>query len=278
MTINSNTRALVTGASSGIGQALAASLAEAGAQVLAVGRDSDRLNATAAMSVSGQIVPIIADLTSAEDRIRVIQKAQDQFGRLDLLVNCAGVGAYGHFDTHDESVLRRIFEINFFAVAELTRAALPLLRESPNRPTVLNVGSIVARRALPARPEYSASKFALAGLTEALRSEWVRYGIHVMMVNPGFTNTPFEDHLLANTAVYQTQSWRSSTARQVAQSILKAVAKQRNEVTLTLKGKLLVLINRLFPRLVDRGLARFTLKLYPDSPALQKNKKSNPNP
>jgi short-subunit dehydrogenase len=189
-------------------------------------------------------------------------------GALDLLVNSAGVGAYGRFESHDESVLRRVMEINFFALAEVCRAALPLLRRGRD-PAVINIGSIVARRGLPGRPEYSASKFAVAGLTESLRAEWRIDGIHVLLVNPAFTATAFEDNLVIDTALYKVQHKRTMSAEAVAEAALKALLRGQNEVTLTFYGRLLLLTNRLFPRFVDWGLGRWTRRLYGREGALR---------
>ena len=270
-------RCLVTGASSGLGRALAEHLARAGARVVLTGRSADRLSAVVDGLASegvdrSSLHPVPADLTLEVDRRRLLDVAADRLGALDLAINAAGVGAYGHFETHDESVLRQLFEINFFALAELSRGVLPLLRLGES-PALINIGSIVARRALPGRPEYSASKFAVAGLTEALRAEWAKHGIAVLLVNPGFTATSFERNLVIDNAVYNTSHRRTMTADAVASATLRALTLGRHEVTLTLPGRLLLLANRLFPRFVDWGFHRWTLRLYPDSPFASKRRR-----
>lgn len=265
-------RALITGASSGLGRALAASLAAQGARVILTGRSRERLE-TLRDELNGRradtAMAVAADLTQPADRARLFQAATDHFGgALDLLVNSAGIGAYGRFESHDEAVLRRVMEVNFFALAEVCRAALPLLRRG-RQPAVVNLGSIVARRGLPGRPEYSASKFAVAGLTESLRAEWRIDGIHVLLVNPAFTATAFEDNLVIDTAVYKVRHKRTMTAEAVADQTLRAVRHGRNEVTLTPYGRLLLLTNRLTPRFVDWGLGRWTRRLYASEDALK---------
>lgn len=268
-------RALVTGASSGLGRAAAVALASEGARLVITGRSAPRLAETERLLLEAgaradTLRSVVADLTLEDDRRRLIEAAAEAFdGALDILLQAAGVGAYGRFESHDPSVLRRIFEINFFAPAELARAALPLLRRG-RRPIVVHIGSIVARRGLPGRPEYSAGKFALAGLTEALRAEWAIDGIDVAFVNPGFTATPFEDHLLVDTAIYKTRSSRSMTPERVAAAIVRATKAGRNETTLTIGGRTLLLVNRLFPRFVDQGFARWTRRLYADREALRR--------
>ncbi|RUL88816.1 SDR family NAD(P)-dependent oxidoreductase [Tautonia sociabilis] len=266
-------RCLVTGASSGIGAAFARRLAAEGARVVVTGRSADRLEAEALALVEagarpGDVVAVAADLTDPDDRRMLLDVSADRLGgALDLVVNAAGVGAYGRFESHDPAVLRQVFEINVFALAELCRGALPLLRKG-DRPAVLNVGSIVARRGLPGRPEYSASKFAVAGLTESIRAEWAIDGIHVLLLNPGFTTTAFERNLLVHTAVYRTESQRSMSPDAVARAGLDALRRGRNEVTLTGRGRLLLAVNRYLPRLVDWGFGRWTRRLYADHASL----------
>ena len=262
-------RCLVTGASSGLGRALAEHLSAEGARLLLTGRSAERLESLARTLVDrgarpDSVATLAADLTDPADRRRLFEAAKDQFRALDLVVNCAGVGAYGHFETHDETILRRVFEINVFALAEVARASLPMLRLGRD-PVLVNVGSVVGRRALPGRPEYSASKFAVTGFTESLRAEWVKFGIHIMLINPGFTATEFERNLIANTAIYPTDTHRSMTVDQVARATLRALRRNTNELNLSLQGRLLLLVNRISPRFVDWGLARFVRKLFPDA-------------
>jgi short-subunit dehydrogenase len=215
------------------------------------------------------IFTVPADLTLADERARVVEFTTERLGALDLVINSAGVGATGHFDTHDPSVLRHLFEINVFALAELSLALLPLLRRG-EQPSLINVGSIVARRGLPGRAEYTASKFAVAGFTESIRAEWSRYGIHVLLLNPGFTATEFERNLVIDTARYSVTKKRKMTADTVAKAALRAALRRRHELTLTLGGRLLLLANRLVPRFVDWGFKRWTLHLFPESPILNR--------
>lgn len=268
-----SSRCLVTGASSGIGRSLAVELARQGARLIVTGRSAARLDATvdlcrAAGAVPDSIHPVIADLTSTADRRRLLEFAHDHFRALDLAINSAGVGAYGRFQSHDEPVTRQVFEINLFALMETTRGVFPLLRAG-NRPALINIGSIVSRRGMPGRSEYSASKFAVAGFTESIRAEWSRDGIHVMLVNPGFTATDFERHLVVDTAVYKVSDRRTMSPEAVARATLSALHRRRKEITLTPGGNLLLWVNRLFPRFVDWGLSRWTSRLYADAEALR---------
>jgi short-subunit dehydrogenase len=250
-------RMLVTGASQGIGRALAIQAARMGAQVLATARSTDLLRELAADGV--QILQ--ADVTSATDRQAMADSTKRQFGGLDILVNNAGIGATGHFGEATEERLRQIFEVNFFGLTELTRICLPLLKEG-NRPAIVNISSIVGKRGLPGRSEYSASKFAVQGFSEALRAELAVYGIDVIVINPGLTQTNFPKNMLERKSRLQVDHMRGMTADQVAAATLKAIARGANDVTLSGMGKLFVFASRFFPRAVDRIAARRVRKLY----------------
>lgn len=268
------TRGLVTGASSGLGKALAGHLVRAGAAVIMTGRSAERLEAAASEFVRDgadpeRILTIPADLTRPSDRHRLFDLARERFGALDLVINNAGVGATGQFDTHDPSVLRDIFEINVFAMAEVCRLALPLLADG-NDPVMVAMGSVNARRGLPGRSEYSASKFAVTGFVESIRIEWRRFGIHVLQVNPGFTDTPFDEHALVDTARVSVSHRRTMSPDAVARATLQAIERGKSEITLSRDGKLLLLANRIMPRVVDWGLTRWLLKHFPDAPVLRR--------
>ncbi|MCZ2344009.1 MAG: SDR family NAD(P)-dependent oxidoreductase [Bacteroidales bacterium] len=245
-------RVLVTGASQGIGRALVQLAAQRGAKVVAVARSADLLEEVvhAVRATGGTIEPVIADITHSEDRARMVAVAKEKFGGLDVLINNAGIGATGHFMDSDPQVLRTIFETNYFALVEVTRAFLPMLK-SGTTPAIVNVSSVVGRRALPARSLYSSSKFAVQGFSEAIRAELAKDGIDVIIVNPGLTQTNFSKNMLEQKAKLQLDHMRGMTSEQVAEATLRAIEKGRAEVTLTLNGKLLLLVSRLFPWFVD---------------------------
>ncbi len=269
-----DTRALVTGASSGLGRAIARQLVQMGATVVLTGRSAVKLDAVAeellqAGASPERIITVAADLTVERDRERLFDVVADRLGALDLVVNNAGVGATGQFDTHDSWVLRRVFEINFFAMAEVCRAALPLLGEGVD-PAMVLMGSINARRGLPGRVEYSASKFAVSGFAESIRIEWRRFGIHVLQVNPGFSATAFDENAVVKTARVSVKEWRTMPPEVVALATLRAVERKKREITLTPKGRLLVFMNKVAPRFVDWGLSRWLLRHFPDAPVHRK--------
>jgi short-subunit dehydrogenase len=256
-------RIIITGASSGIGAGLTIEAAKRGALVLATARNAERLQQVAAEArkQGGRVETVIGELTESADRQRIIQAVEQKFGGLDLLINNAGIGATGHFQYAGPERLRQIMEVNFFAVCELTRLAIPLLKNG-NDPAILMINSVAGRRAIASRSEYSASKYALMGFTEALRAELSKDNIQVHTVLPGLTQSNFEQNMIENNARHSLHAQRSMSAEECAQQILGGVESRINERVLTLKGKLLLLASRLAPRFVDRKMASFVKKLY----------------
>ncbi len=258
-------RILITGSSGGIGQRLAEGAARQGARLILAARSADKLRQLAdRLAAEGaEALAVPADVTSEADRRRLIQTAVERFGGLDILINNAGVGSFGHFAESSEAVLRRIMEVNFFALAELIRLAIPHLQRGV-RTAIVNVASMCGRRGLPAWPEYSASKFALCGLTEALRGEMARFDIDVLLIVPGLTRSDLFAHLLRNEGRMKIRVDRGLPPEETAAGILQALAKNRTETVLGWDARWILRVNRFFPRLVDRLLARRVRQLYAD--------------
>ena len=189
-------RALVTGASSGIGRALAIELARRGVDLVLCRpprRSAGRSRRGSRRKLGRRAVCVVGDVTDPAARRRALDAARDELGGLDILINNAGVAAHGRFAEADPGRLRPIMEVNFFAPVEFIREALPLLREG-QQPIVVNIGSILGERGCPHKSEYSASKFALHGFSEAVRPELARLGIDVLVVAAGPTESEHFDH------------------------------------------------------------------------------------
>jgi short-subunit dehydrogenase len=251
-------RAIVTGASSGIGREIARQLAAAGVDLVLVARRAERLEALAAQlrPTGRRIVGVAGDITDPSVRGQCLAAARDELGGLDLLINNAGVSDAGRFADSTPERLRWIMEVNFFAPVELIREALPLLAQS-GRGLVVNVGSILGHRAIPRRANYCASKFALQGVSESLRAELATDRIGVVLVSPGATETELYEHAPSSRT---DDPWRSPPAGSpddVARATLRAIQKEKREVFPHFRGRLLVLANRLAPRLVDRWMRRY---------------------
>jgi short-subunit dehydrogenase len=187
--------------------------------------------------------------------------AVERFGGLDVLVNCAGVGSFAHFADCNEQVLRQVMEVNFFAPAELIRLAIPQLAKG-NQPAIVNVASMCGRRGLPAWSEYSASKFALTGLSEAIRAELARFKIDVLLIQPGLTRSSLGSSLLCNTGRMQINFERGMPAEEVAAGIVRALVQGRAETVLGGEAKWMLRLNRWVPRILDRLISRKVRQLY----------------
>ncbi len=179
--------ALVTGGGSGIGLATGRLLAERGATVAALDLD--------ASAVAAPIAALTADVSDDSSVSAAVDDVVQRFGRLDILINNAGIGAQGTVEDNPDDEWRRVFEVNVFGIVRATRAALPHLRDSPHA-AVVNTCSVAATAGLPQRALYSATKGAVLALTLAMAADHVREGIRVNCVNPGTADTPWVRRLL----------------------------------------------------------------------------------
>jgi short-subunit dehydrogenase len=256
-------RLLITGASGGIGRCLVEQAARAGARVVLAARSRDRLEEIArSLSAAGaQVLVVPTDITNPADRQHLLESAVERFGGLDVLVNNAGISSFGHFRSSTEAILRQIMEVNFFAPAELIRSAIPLLTRG-QQPAIVNVASMCGRRGLPAWSEYCASKFALCGLTEALRAELARFAIDVLLIVPGLTHSELHQHLLRNEGRMKIDFAAGMPPEDVARDILQALVRNRTETVLGWDARWILRVNRFLPRLVDRLMARRVRQLY----------------
>ncbi len=251
-------RGLITGASSGIGRELAQQLAAAGAHLLVTARRAEPLDSLVESSqdLPGQMVAMAGDVTDPGHRTRLCDAVQQRWAALDLLVNNAGVGAVGPFAEADPERLRGVFELNFFAAVELIRETMPLLRTGQT-PVIVNIGSVLGHRAVPCKSEYCASKFALHGFSDSLRAELAPEGIGVLLVSPSTTRTEFFDRLLERADGVTAGAPRAASAASVARHTIRAIRRGRDEIILTPGGKLLVWLDRLWPTLANRLIARY---------------------
>ncbi|CAN5324678.1 SDR family oxidoreductase [soil metagenome] len=253
-------RIIVTGAGSGIGRALAAALVRAGAKVALASRNAGRLQQLQA-ELGSNALAVPTDITNPDDRVRLIKTVADTWGGLDVLANVAGIAAWGHFATSTEAINRAILETNFFAPVELIRLAVPHLTKGV-QPLVVNLTSMTGRRGMPAWPEYSASKAALVGLSEALRGELCRFGIDILTVVPGLTKTDLQTNMLRNEGRVEIPYDTGMDADAVAASILTAIRRDKTEVVLGSDAKKILALNKWAPRLLNRLIARRVTASY----------------
>lgn len=249
---------MVTGASSGIGREIAGELARQGAGVVVVARRADRLAQLVdeITGNGGKAERVVGDITDPMVQLKAIETAQEKLGGLDILVNNAGIGAMGLFEDADPTRLRKLMDVNFFALAETTRLALPFLKMG-NRPIVVNVSSILGHRGVPHNSEYCASKFAVQGFSEAIRSEFKRLGIDVLVVSPGTTETEFFDRVVEKTGQPKWPEHTPVSAAEVARRTVNAIRRGKHEIIPYRWGKVFCWLNRLSPRLTDWLMARY---------------------
>ena len=253
--------ALVTGASSGIGAALARRLAGAGAQVVLCGRDLERLEGVAAecRAWGGRIATVAGDITAEETRERAVAAAAE-LGGIDLLVHNAGVTMNARFEDLAPPVVRRILEVDFFAPVELTRLALPSLRE--RRGAILVISSLTGIVAPPTRSAYAAAKHALHGFFGSLRIELRKAHVSVTIACPGYVDTPMRFHALLGDGSEQGHDQAAGkkmvTADEVAGAALRGVDKRQRLVLIGRDTRRARRLSLLAPWLLDRVLARST--------------------
>jgi short-subunit dehydrogenase len=214
---------LVTGATGGIGRAAALALARSGADVIASGRDQAALRE---LEANANVVTIAADLAQPGAGAQLADDALALRGRVDVLVNCAGVGSYGPFVACDDAILERLVAVNLVAPIELTRAVLPGMLERGSG-HVVNVGSIVAHVGRQLEAEYAATKAALTVFSESLRAELAGTGINVSLVSPGVVDTRFFER---RGAAYARRFPRPVPPELVADAIVRAIRERRAEV------------------------------------------------
>ncbi len=258
---------LITGASSGIGRAAARAYAAQGAHIVLAARRDEQLQEAAreVQALGVRALAVRCDITQPADVERLLRETEAAFGGLDVLINNAGIGLFGPVEALSEEQLRQVFEVNFFALVRVTRAALPLLRRKPGA-QIVNVSSVLGHRGMPLLGGYCAAKAAVNALTESLRAELASENISVLLVSPGFTETEFRQTRL------HAEGWRQNppplkqmSADEVARAMVKASRRQRRDTILTLPGRLMVLANRLTPGLFD-AVARRMIARMADRP------------
>lgn len=242
---------LITGASEGIGAACAREFRNRGARLALVARNPAKLEAVAQQ---GELV-LPADLTSADERAGLVDRAVAHFGQLDILVNNAGVGLSAQSWQADMLETRRMFELNFFAALDLAQQAVAHMR-ARKRGTIVNVGSVVGLVPMPWYTLYSASKFAVTALTDGLRMELKGTGVHAMLICPGFVRTGFHAHSIGGPPPHAKRRGRPGeiTPEDCARRIADAVESKRRTIVAPRRVCLMIYAHRLFPAVVERVL------------------------
>jgi len=266
----SNKVVVVTGASSGIGHALALVAMSRAAKVAVCARNLEKLKAAFSGVADDKIYFEQTDVSKEEDCKLFINNVIQKWGRVDVLINNAGISMRALFEDTDVKVIRELMDINFWGTVYCTKYALPSIRQ--NKGVVLGVSSIAGYRGLPGRTGYSASKFAMQGFLEALRTELLHTGTHVMWVSPGFTASNIRNVARSANGTIQGETPleedKLMSAEECAKIILDGVEQRKRTIIMTGQGKLTVLINKLFAGLADKLVFKHFLK-EPGSPLLK---------
>lgn len=253
---------VVTGGTDGIGRALVDALLADGAKVATCARNHDKLYQLQSEYPSAALHTMVADVSNENDCRRFIETTIKFFGGIDVLINNAGISMRALLKDVSTETIRRVMDVNFYGAVYCTRYALPSIIE--RKGSIVGVSSIAGYRGLPGRSGYSASKWALQGFLESLRTELLHSGVNVMWVCPGFTTSNIRNAALNKDAQSHGETpmdeSKMMSAEECAGHILKAVRKRKRTLVLTFTGKRTVFLNKFFPGLADKLAYKFFFK------------------
>jgi hypothetical protein len=251
---------LITGASQGIGAACTREFRSRGARLSLTARSEDKLKEVAETDA----VVTAGDLTNAAVRRNVVERTIERFGRIDILINNAGVGLYAPAWKAPLDEAHAMFELNFFAPLAMIQLVTPHMRERRSG-MIVNIGSIAGKVTLPWFALYSATKFALGALTEGLRMELSGDGIRTMVVCPGYVKTDFQTHALVGQAPDRLLKGRkfAITPEQCAKAVARGVERDARTVVTPAIAWALIALQRLFPTLVERQMTKIYRSMAP---------------
>ena len=260
---------IITGATSGIGQACAEVFGKEGAKIIFTGRNKERMDKvrSSLSSLGIDHSGYIMDVSDENENKRLIEETIEKYGRLDVLINNAGISMRALFDESDLDIFKKVMDINFYGTVYATKYALPHILKSKG--SIVGVSSINGHRGTPARSAYTASKYAMEGFFEALRTEVMKKGVHILVVSPGFTGTNIRNAALNKDGQEQGESPRDEdkmmSAETVARKILNGIRHKKRDIVLTTQGKLIVFLNKWVPGWMDKKVYEHMAK-EKDSP------------
>ena len=260
---------IITGASSGIGKALALEFATLGSKVVITGRNEERLKEVghALDQLGAPNLCLKLDVAKESDNECLVNETVKAFGGIDILINNAGISMRALLEEMDLDVFRKVMDINFNGTLYATKYCLPHILKPKG--SIVGISSINGYRGTPARTAYTASKYAMNGFFESLRTEVMHRGVHVLVACPGFTGTNIRNAALTADGTSQGDSPRDEgkmmTAEEVARGIIKAIKKRKRDIVFTTQGKLAVFLNKWMPGRMDKIVFNVFAK-EPDSP------------
>jgi len=260
---------IITGATSGIGEACAMVFGRNGAKIVITGRNQQKLDHTLGQLKSQNIdaLAILADAAKESDIQQMAEKTISHFGKIDVLINNAGISMRALFQDLDLDVFKQVMDTNFYGTVYATKYCLPEILK--NKGSIVGISSINGFRGTPARTAYSASKYAMNGFLEALRTEVMNKGVHILVASPGFTASNIRNGALTAHGKSQGESPRDESKmmspESVAKAILKSTLKRKRDLILTTQGKMAVFLNKWLPSMMD-GIVYKEMANEHDSP------------
>ncbi|HEY8688925.1 MAG TPA: SDR family oxidoreductase [Chitinophagaceae bacterium] len=252
----------ITGGTDGIGKALVEALIKRGAKIATCGRNQDKLYNLQKQNAGKYLHTVVADVSKEEDCKKFITGTIETFGGIDILINNAGISMRALVKDTDLATLKKVMDINFWGTVYCTKFALDEIIK--RKGTIVGVSSIAGYRGLPGRSGYSASKHAVNGWLEALRTELIDTGVNVMWVCPGFTASNIRNMALNEEAKPQGESTmdegKMMTAEECAEHIIRAIEKRKRTLVLTFTGKQTVFLNKFFPKWADKLVRKHFFK------------------
>lgn len=252
----SGTTAVITGATSGIGRETAIEFARAGANVVIAGRREQRLQQLVSEieSTGGHALGVVTDVAEQAQVDHLIESAVERFGRIDILVNNAGVAFAGRFDQMTLEDFRRVMDVNFWGAVYASKAAVTRMLEQRGGGVIINVSSIFGKRGVPFQTAYCASKFALAGFSQALRAEVMSNGIDVSTIFPGAVETEIFESAANQTGMEVPGFVPKFPAKAMAKIIVQTARFPQPEVVMALDAQAINFFSKLAPGLMDLAL------------------------
>jgi len=250
------TTAVITGATSGIGRETALEFAKAGARVVIAGRRKERLNKLAVEidAAGSKALAVVTDVADQSQVEHLVAAAVEEFGRIDSLVNNAGVAFAGRFNEMELEDFRRVMDVNFWGAVYASKAVIEQMRKQRGGGVIINVSSILGKRGVPFETAYCSSKFALAGFSEALRAEVMSDGIDVCTIFPGAVETEIFESA-ANKTGFEVPSFLPKfPAKAMAKLIVQTARFPQPEVVMALDAQAINFFNTLAPGLMDLAL------------------------
>ncbi|MBE6210056.1 MAG: SDR family oxidoreductase [Rikenellaceae bacterium] len=260
---------IITGASSGIGEAMAKCYAEVGAKVVLGARSEDKLKTLTEeiQAKGGEATYCAVDVVNEQECKALIDKAVETFGRIDVLICNAGISMRAIFDDVDLKVLHRLMDVNFWGTVNCSKYALPYLQATKG--SLVGISSVAGLHGLPGRTGYSASKYAMTGFLETVRIENLKKGLHVMVACPGFTASNVRFSALVADGSQQGATPREEskmmTPEEVARIVARGIRKRKRLCLMEIEGRATHFVKKFAPAFLDK-MFYWVMSKEPDSP------------